>query len=173
LPERGEAREKAAELVNVSPRSVESASKVLKGARDKRIFDLWLACWTNEEIGEAVGLTPQGVGQVLKETAELPEVSKPAALHQAVGCERSTVDHALRETANLPESAKPAAQHLTDFDPPLYNVWKQQEKTNKSQSLTPARPRAAKPEQCQGQDTGQEDRRGLSTRPAFANLPRF
>jgi hypothetical protein len=33
------------------------------------------------------------------------------------------------EIGNLAESAKPAASHLTDFDPPLYNVWKQQTKT--------------------------------------------
>ncbi|PKN24112.1 MAG: hypothetical protein CVU64_22905 [Deltaproteobacteria bacterium HGW-Deltaproteobacteria-21] len=58
------------------------------------IFDLWLACHTQEEIAEICG------------------------------CERSTVDHALRETADLPKSAKPAADHLTDFDPPIYNVWK-------------------------------------------------
>jgi hypothetical protein len=31
--------------------------------------------------------------------------------------------------AKLPETSKPAASHLTDFDPPLYNVWKQQEKS--------------------------------------------
>lgn len=70
-----------------------------KESRDKRIFDLWLACWSNEEIGTAVGMTPQGVGQVLKEAADLPNVSKPSALHQ------------------------------TDFTPPIYNIWKQQEKT--------------------------------------------
>jgi len=31
--------------------------------------------------------------------------------------------------AGLPKSIKPQAEHLTDFDPPFYNVWKQQEKT--------------------------------------------
>ncbi len=68
-------------------------------ARDKRIFDLWLACWTQEEIAEECG------------------------------CDRATVDHVLRETADLPKSAKPAAEHATDFLIPIYNVWKQQEKT--------------------------------------------
>jgi hypothetical protein len=29
----------------------------------------------------------------------------------------------------LPENLKAAANHATDFDPPLYNVWKQQEKS--------------------------------------------
>jgi hypothetical protein len=31
--------------------------------------------------------------------------------------------------AELPESDKPTAFHQIDFDVPLYNVWKQQEKT--------------------------------------------
>jgi len=31
--------------------------------------------------------------------------------------------------AKLPESNKPYANHLIDFDPPLYNIWKQQEKS--------------------------------------------
>lgn len=70
-----------------------------KEARDKRIFEMWLACWTAEEIGESVGMTSQGVGQVLKEAANLPKVSQPAA------------------------------EHATDFDVPIYNIWKQQEKT--------------------------------------------
>jgi predicted transcriptional regulator len=42
---------------------------------------MWMACWTQEEIGEREGLTSQGVGQTLKEMAELPKVSKPHADH--------------------------------------------------------------------------------------------
>jgi hypothetical protein len=60
----------------------------VKEARDKRIFDLWLACWTQEEIADAVG------------------------------CDRHDVDNFLRKSADLPEYAKPAANHLTDFEPP-------------------------------------------------------
>ena len=70
-----------------------------KAARDKRIFDLWLACWTQAEIAA--------------------EVSAP----------QKTVDDVLAKMAGLPDSLKPAADHLTDFDPPIYNIWKQQEKT--------------------------------------------
>ena len=102
--ERDEKKRRLATILSVSERTVRDwlsrIDKDGKEARDKRIFDLWLACYTQEEIAEQVGITSQGVGLVLKETAELPEVSKPYALHQV------------------------------DFDPPLYNVWKQQEKTN-------------------------------------------
>jgi hypothetical protein len=101
--DRDEKKKQLAKLLSVSERTVREwlsrIDKDAKESRDKRIFDLWLACWSNEEIGTAVGMTPQGVGQVLKEAADLPNVSKPSALHQ------------------------------TDFTPPIYNIWKQQEKT--------------------------------------------
>ncbi|MEW6417620.1 MAG: hypothetical protein AB1480_05810 [Nitrospirota bacterium] len=70
-----------------------------KEARDKKIFELWMACYTQEEIA--------GI----------------------IGCHQTVVGDVLREMADLPESLKPAASHLTDFDIPLYNVWKFKEKT--------------------------------------------
>ncbi|MEX0727743.1 MAG: hypothetical protein WD065_15810, partial [Planctomycetaceae bacterium] len=76
--------------------------KDAKEARDKRIFDLWLACWTQQEIADEVGLTNQQVSQI---TADLPEVGK----------------------LNKPDKA--AAEHATDFETPIYNIWKQQEKS--------------------------------------------
>jgi DNA modification methylase len=30
---------------------------------------------------------------------------------------------------NFPEEEQVIAEHLTDFDPPIYNIWKQQDKT--------------------------------------------
>ena len=59
-------------------------------ARDKRIFNLWLACSTQEEIAEAVGISQA-------------EVAKTT----------------LFQTENLPNGIKPTANHLTDFTPPL------------------------------------------------------
>ena len=41
------------------------------------------------------------------------------------------LDDALKDTSgfgNLAKSAKPFASHATDFDPPIYNIWKQREK---------------------------------------------
>lgn len=38
--------------------------------------------------------------------------------------------------ADLPKLSKPdraAAEHAVDFDPPIYNVWRQQEKTGGSE----------------------------------------
>jgi hypothetical protein len=60
---------------------------------------MWLACYTQQEIADAEGMDHSAVSRILCEVAELPK------------------------------STKPAANHEIDFDIPLYNVWKQQEKT--------------------------------------------
>ncbi|MCH8312220.1 MAG: hypothetical protein IID17_04470 [Nitrospinae bacterium] len=62
-------------------------------------FELWLACYTQEEIAGMVD------------------------------CPRTTVEAVLTESAELPKSAKPYADHLVDFTPPIYNVWKFKERT--------------------------------------------
>jgi hypothetical protein len=49
----------------------------------------WMSCHTQEEIAEAENLTSQGIGQSLKEMADLPKLSK---------------------------SDQAAAEHATDFD---------------------------------------------------------
>ena len=65
--------------------------KDAKEARDKRIFDLWLACYTEQEIADDVGIHQTVVGDVL------------------------------RESGDLPKTLKPQAEHLTNFEPPIYN----------------------------------------------------
>jgi len=77
--------------------------KDAKAARDKRIFDMWMACYTQEEIAEATSVSKAEVNNTISsQTAELPEVNKPAAFHQ------------------------------TDFHIPLYNVWAYSSKSTTS-----------------------------------------
>lgn len=73
--------------------------KDAKEARDNRMFDLWLGCYSYEEIAKIVDSSPTEAKRVVSS-----------------------------ETAELPNRTKPASEHLTDFDPPLYNIWKQQKK---------------------------------------------
>ena len=76
-----------------------------KEKRDRKIFDMWLACHTQEEIAEACD------------------------------CPRKTVDDQIAtfgETVLGNQSAKSHAEHATDFDPPIYNIWKQQTKSEGS-----------------------------------------
>lgn len=102
--ERDEKKKYLAKILSVSPRTVREwlsrIDKDTKEARDRRIFDLWMQCWTQEQIAEAVGLHP--------------------------------TDKALRISGNLedlPKNQKAAAEHATDFEVPIYNIWKQQAKT--------------------------------------------
>jgi len=75
-----------------------------KEARDKRISHLWLACYTQEEIAEREGVDQDTVSEIT-----------------------------LRKKAELPNSVNLQAQanHATDFEIPLYNIWKQQDKSAK------------------------------------------
>ncbi|WP_262965146.1 hypothetical protein [Methylobacter psychrophilus] len=80
-------------------------SRIVKDAkvkRDAQIFDLWLACHTQEQIGEAVGLNRTVVGDIC---------------------------NTFVETVLENQNHKTAANHITDFTIPIYNVWKQQTKT--------------------------------------------
>jgi hypothetical protein len=67
---------------------------------------MWLACYTQEEIAEAEDVAVQTVSNRIGDFSNFGQMSK-------IG--------------------KPAAaNHLTDFDPPIYNIWKQQTKTEGS-----------------------------------------
>jgi len=79
-------------------RSNRQGREVGEEARNRRIFALWMACYTQEEIAEREGISKMEVSRVCN------------------------------EMANLPKSYKAAAEHATDFTVPVYNVWKQQRK---------------------------------------------
>jgi hypothetical protein len=64
---------------------------------------MWLACHTGVEIAEANNLSEKEVGKIVSDLS-----------------------------AELPKGQKADSEHATDFTPPIYNIWKQQEKTNGS-----------------------------------------
>jgi DNA modification methylase len=88
-------------------RTVTDATKEIrarqKEERKEKIFSMYLACHTQEEIAEEVGVTRD---QVQTETESLCNL------------------------ANLPKSTKLSAEHESDFDPPIYNIWNFAKKTN-------------------------------------------
>ena len=69
----GKADEKPllAEILSVSERTVHNwlsrIDKDLKEERDRKIAEMWLACYTEEEIAEAVGCSVQPVKDVIGE----------------------------------------------------------------------------------------------------------
>ncbi len=102
--DRDQKKKRLATILSVSERTVRDwLSRTVKEAKDRRdakIEELWFACWTFDEIAKECGCS----ATVVKEVVSSEKFSK-----------------------TIP--TKPAAEHATDFEPPLYNVWKQQEKT--------------------------------------------
>ena len=103
--EREEKKKHLSKIFSVSERTIRTwlsrIDKDSKEARNKRIFDMWMACYTQEEIGEKEGIAKSAVNEICSEMAALPKLNK---------------------------SDKSYAEHATDFQVPLYNVWKQKEK---------------------------------------------
>lgn len=95
-----------AKILSVTLRSVQSwvsdIDKESKRAQVGRIFSLWMACYTQEEIAEREGVTRTTVTAILSENENFRKLTK--------------ADQA-------------AAGHATDFDIPIYNIWTKAEKT--------------------------------------------
>ena len=104
--ERDDKKKQLAKILSVSERTIRDwlsrVDKDAKQARKQRIFDLWLAGWSNVEIAESAGCDEKHVRDVIGEMADLPKLRK---------------------------DQQSAADHATDFDVPIYNVWKQQAKS--------------------------------------------
>ena len=99
-------KKQLAKILSVSDRTIREwlsrIDKDAKEARDKRIFDLWLACWTQEAIAEECGCDKATVNRRIDDLLQNGELSSLQQTHTA---------------------------HLTDFEPPLYNIWKFKEKS--------------------------------------------
>lgn len=99
-------------------------SRIDKDNKEKReceIVNLWLACHTQEEIAEEVGMTQQGVGLVLQQIAKFQFIVK---LGQC-----SEIEDDKKRFEEIARLNREQAEHKFEFSIPLYNVWKQQEKT--------------------------------------------
>jgi len=104
----GKTEEEITRLLSISRSTVMAflsrTKKERKEERDRRIWEMWLACYTEEEIAAAVRCSQDTVNLVLKELRESPELDKFVIL---------------------------AEYKEPDWTPPLYNVWKVQNKSNK------------------------------------------
>ena len=112
--EREEKKKSLQKLLSVSERSIQrylsDIDKTTKENRDKRIFDMWLACHTQEEIAETVGCDQSIVSDLIKtfmENGHLSEIHKTFAFFQ------TDLDTKKEE-----------------FTRPVYNVWTFAKKTN-------------------------------------------
>jgi len=92
-------------------------------SRDKRIFDLWLACWTQEEIAKEVGCSQQATADIVKTFTGNGKVADSGKVD----------DSEDSATFRLTPAQLAASQHNDGTDdegnarwtPPIYNIWKQ------------------------------------------------
>ncbi len=102
--ERDDKKIHLARILSVSERTIRRwlgrIDKDTKREQEKKIFDLWLACYTQQEIADSVGVSQFTVSNLI-ENGQVSEINKT-----------------------------PQANHLTDFKLPVYNVWKLQNKSD-------------------------------------------
>lgn len=103
----GKSKEEIARLLSVSLRTVgnylSDIDKALKEERDQIIQDMWFACYTIDEIAEAV------------------EMDRTAIQRQTAECSN---------LENFPKINILAAYSEEDWSPPLYNIWTFSKKSN-------------------------------------------
>jgi hypothetical protein len=80
---------------------VDDFFKKVSDNQNEKAFDLWLACHTQEDIADAVDVPQPTMNRWIGDFTHFDQMT---------------------------EMGKAAASHATDFDPPLYNIWKQQDK---------------------------------------------
>ena len=104
----GESKDEIARVLSVTVRSVTSylndIEKQLREERKQKIFDMWMACHTQDEIAEATGSKQQTVGD---EIATFTEIGNVSNFGKSLDFTRDN-----------------------EFQPPLYNLWTFAKKTN-------------------------------------------
>lgn len=103
----GITEDKIAQILSISPRQVARYLERRKGDLKEKLkedsFKLWLACWTYEEIGEKLGVSSETARNYMEEYQKSDKCQKFGIF------------------SNYQDPK---------WKPPLYNVWKQQKKSN-------------------------------------------
>lgn len=104
----GESKDEIARVLSVTVRSVTSylndIEKQLREERKQKIFDMWMACHTQDEIAEAVGVDKATIS---RDSETLLQIGNHSNMQQSL-----------------------AKFNDNDFTPPLYNLWTFAKKTN-------------------------------------------
>jgi hypothetical protein len=124
--QQGKKKRSLARLLSVEERTVHNwlsrIDKDNKEERDCAVFSLWLACKTQDEIADAVGMARTGVERILTQTETFQFASKTGIL--------SEIDDEEERWRQIEADNRKAAIHQKDFTVPLYSAQKQQEKSD-------------------------------------------
>jgi hypothetical protein len=141
MEERGKAKQRLAKTLAMSHATISKwLSRIDKDeqeARDAAVMDLWLRCYTQQEIADSVGMPLMTTNDVCTRIQEC-EISYIPGIFTEDAPEESAADAVKTEweeerKAKILEMNRDNAAHATDFAVPIYNVWKQQEKSEGSE----------------------------------------
>ncbi len=124
-PERDRQKKKKelAIILSVDERSVRGwlarIDKDTKVKRDRQIFDLWMACYTQEEIAQRLECDRNEVKRLITDFGQNGKLSVLTKVNQ----------HAADYSIDI---FKPKGSDKLEFTPPQYNVWKLHEKSEGS-----------------------------------------
>ncbi len=116
--------------------------KDLKAELRETAFQMWMACYSQQEIANEVGYTKQAVGEFLdllqlsknvtgSENGQLSEKPKLAVTADREYDDEDDDDSNSLGVYQLDKRLLIKANHLDEyFKPPIYNIWKQQDKSN-------------------------------------------
>lgn len=102
--------------------------------RDAAVQDLWLQCYTAEEISEAVGVNQETAEKLFSKIRNYEIAGIPGMFSEDLP-DDSAPEKKKREAvraAKIIEHNRGNAEHDADFEVPIYNVWKQQTKSDES-----------------------------------------
>src|SRR5690606_28209475 len=106
----GENKKELAKILSVTTRTISNwcshIDKAKKEEQERKIREMWLACYTLDEIGEEVNLDKANVSRKIKtccETEKFPKRNKLKAIYEDA-----------------------------DWNPPLYNIWTFHKNNNKT-----------------------------------------
>ena len=125
--EREQRKAYLADILSVSERIVrqwlERMDKDAKAELRQRAFNMWLACHTQQEIADEIGYSKPAVNAFLDSLFTNGDVTVSEQTDDSDDDTNSLGRY------KLERSQIAAAEHATDFEPPIYNVWKQQNRS--------------------------------------------
>lgn len=138
LPEeRGRKKQLLAEILSMSYDTIHRwLSRIDKDTEEERnaaVLNLYLQCYTQEEIAERVGMPRTSVEELLTRICNYEIPSIPGRFAEELPEESATQEvkkkaESARLTKIISENTA-NAEHAHDFQVPIYNVWRQQDKS--------------------------------------------
>ena len=127
--EREAKKKHLASILSVSERTISKwlsrMDKDAKAELRERAFALWLACHTQEEIAEAIGYSRPAVSAFCESFVRNGE----SAVSDKTDKTEADEENNNLGSYKLSKSQLADADHATEFTTPIYNIWKQQEKS--------------------------------------------